>query len=176
MDRLENVATPFTADTVVVPDSVPPPGLVPIATVMLALDVVTRLPVPSSTSTWTAGENATPATALVGWVANASRTAPPGWTSNGALSTDVNPTEVASIVYPVPARSTARSPKLASPLIASRVSVPDSTAPVGFAFSASEMVVVELVRFPYASCTSTSTGGEIVPPATALAGCWTYAS
>ena len=31
-ERLEKVATPLNAATVVVPDSVPPPGLVPIAT------------------------------------------------------------------------------------------------------------------------------------------------
>src|SRR5437868_6436439 len=51
MDRLENVATPLTADTVVVPDSVPPPGLVPIATVMLAVEPVTVLPNASCTVT-----------------------------------------------------------------------------------------------------------------------------
>ena len=44
MDKVLNVATPFTAATVLVPDSVPPPGLVPIATVMLALLDVTVLP------------------------------------------------------------------------------------------------------------------------------------
>src|SRR5438876_1112833 len=44
MDRLENVATPLTAATVVVPESVPPPGLVPIAAVMLAVELVTVLP------------------------------------------------------------------------------------------------------------------------------------
>ena len=35
MDRLLKVATPPTAATVVVPLSVPPPGLVPMATVTL---------------------------------------------------------------------------------------------------------------------------------------------
>ena len=39
MDRLENVATPLTAATVAVPDSAPPPGLKPMDTVMLAVDV-----------------------------------------------------------------------------------------------------------------------------------------
>src|SRR5512144_1563627 len=72
MERLENVATPADAATVVVPDSVPPPGLAPMATVMLALDPVTVLPNASCTATRTAGESATPAVASVGWVMKAS--------------------------------------------------------------------------------------------------------
>ncbi len=47
MIRLENVATPFTAVTVVVPDRVPLPALVPIATVMLLVAVVIVLPAAS---------------------------------------------------------------------------------------------------------------------------------
>src|SRR5512140_926777 len=66
MDRLENVATPLTADTVVVPDSVPPPGLVPMATVMLAVELVTVFPNASCTATCTEGEIDTPAVALLG--------------------------------------------------------------------------------------------------------------
>src|SRR5436189_3177994 len=66
MDRLEKVATPLTADTVAVPDSVPPPGLVPIATVMLAEELVTVFPNASATTTCTAGVIATPAVAFVG--------------------------------------------------------------------------------------------------------------
>src|SRR5439155_1039006 len=63
MDRLENVATPLTAATAVVPDSVPPPGLVPIATVMLAVEPVTVLLKASFTATCTAGAMETPAPA-----------------------------------------------------------------------------------------------------------------
>src|SRR6185295_13710399 len=66
MDRLEKLATPDDAATVVVPDSVPPPGLVPMATVMLALELVTVFPNASCTATCTAGEIATPAVALLG--------------------------------------------------------------------------------------------------------------
>src|SRR5205814_305718 len=66
MDRLEKVATPLTAATVVVPDSVPPPGLVPIATAMLAEELVTVLPNASCTATCTAGLIATPAVAFDG--------------------------------------------------------------------------------------------------------------
>src|SRR5512140_1788387 len=72
MDRLENVATPLTADTVVVPDSVPPPGLVPIATVTRPFKLVTVLPNASCAATCTAGEIATPAVALVGCTVKAS--------------------------------------------------------------------------------------------------------
>src|SRR5512143_2092102 len=78
MDRLENVATPLTAATVVVPDSVPPPGLVPMATVMLAVELVTVLPNASCTATCTAGAMATPAVALVGWTRKASLEAAAG--------------------------------------------------------------------------------------------------
>src|SRR5687767_6039788 len=60
MDRLENVATPATADTVVVPDSVPPPGLAPIATVMLAAELVTVLLNASCSVTSPAAARATP--------------------------------------------------------------------------------------------------------------------
>ena len=61
MERVEKLATPLTAATVSVPDSVPPPGLVPIATVTLAVELVTVLPNASCTATCTAGTIATPA-------------------------------------------------------------------------------------------------------------------
>src|ERR1700674_5130881 len=54
IDRFENVATPFTAFTGVVPDRVPPPGLVWIAIPTDAALVVTRLLYWSSTRTVTA--------------------------------------------------------------------------------------------------------------------------
>src|SRR5687767_15881204 len=71
MDRLEKLATPALADTVVVPDSVPPPGLVPMATVVLAVELVTVFPNASCTVTCTAGAIATPAVAFVGWAVKA---------------------------------------------------------------------------------------------------------
>src|SRR5688572_18085890 len=84
MERLEKVATPPTADTVVVPDSVPPPGLVPIATVMLAVELVTVFPNASCTVTCTAGLIAAPAVALVGCTEKASRFAAAGVMLNAA--------------------------------------------------------------------------------------------
>src|SRR6185295_6322513 len=78
MERFENVATPDDADTVAVPDSVPPPGLFPMATVMLAEELGTRFPNASCTVTCTAGEIATPAVALVGCTVKASLDAAAG--------------------------------------------------------------------------------------------------
>src|SRR5512145_872286 len=78
MDRLENVATPLAAATVVVPDSVPPPGLLPMATVTLAVELVTVFPNASCTVTCTAGEMDTPAVAWLGCTVNASRFAAAG--------------------------------------------------------------------------------------------------
>ena len=70
--QAENVATPFTAATVVVPERIPLAGLVPIATVMLVVAVVTVLPWASWTATCTAGVLAAPATELLGCTMNAS--------------------------------------------------------------------------------------------------------
>src|SRR5256885_1587191 len=66
MLRSEKVATPLTAATVVVPERVPLAGLVPIATVMLVVAVVTVLPWASWTATCTPGVIAAPAAALLG--------------------------------------------------------------------------------------------------------------
>lgn len=46
-----NVATPFPSATEAVPESVPPPGLVPIATVTVPLKSVTTVPVESTAAT-----------------------------------------------------------------------------------------------------------------------------
>src|SRR3954471_7297719 len=80
MDRLENVATPFTADTVAVPESVPPPGLLPMATVTLAVELVTVLLNASCTATCTAGAIDAPALALAGCTTNATLSAAAGTT------------------------------------------------------------------------------------------------
>src|SRR5512140_1481058 len=92
MDRLENVATPADAGTVVVPDSVPPPGLVPMATVMLAVELVTVLLNASCTVTCTHGAMTAPAVAFVGWTVNAS------WVAGAWLM--LNSDEVAPVSEP----------------------------------------------------------------------------
>src|SRR3954468_13235512 len=95
MDRLRNVATPLDAATVSVPPSVPLPGLVPMATVMLALELVTVLLNASCTVTCTDGAIATPATALLGCTENASLVAAAGLMLNAEEVAPVNPAEVA---------------------------------------------------------------------------------
>src|SRR5213076_110564 len=55
-----NVATPFTAATVVVPLSVLPPGLLPSASVTLPVKLGTGFPAGSTAVTWPAGLIAAP--------------------------------------------------------------------------------------------------------------------
>src|SRR5438876_6845215 len=93
MERLAKLATPATAATVVVPERVPPLGLVPMATVMLAVELVTVLPKVSCTATWTAGAIDDPAVALVGWTAKASFEAAAGETLKVAEVAPVSPVE-----------------------------------------------------------------------------------
>src|SRR3954468_11523127 len=92
MDRLENVATPFTADTVAMPDSVPPPGLAPMATVMLAVELVTVLLNASCTATCTDGLIDTPAVTVEGWTVKPSLEA--------AAGLMLNPDEVVPVRAP----------------------------------------------------------------------------
>src|SRR5512135_2309237 len=90
-----NDATPLDAATVVVPDSVPLFGLVPIAMVMLLEAVVTRLPPASRTSIWTAGLIAVPPVALDGWTRKPSFVAGPTVMLNELEVAPVRPEEVA---------------------------------------------------------------------------------
>src|SRR6185295_1756945 len=85
MERLEKLATPPTAAMVAVPESVPPPGLVLMATVMLAVELVTVLLNASCTVTCTVGEMATPAISFVGCAVNASLAAAAGLMVNAEL-------------------------------------------------------------------------------------------
>src|SRR6266568_970683 len=55
MLNVENVATPLTAFTLVVPDNVPPPGFAPIATVIAPVNPVTTFPDVSRAATRTGG-------------------------------------------------------------------------------------------------------------------------
>jgi hypothetical protein len=68
------VATPATVFRVNVPDSVPPAGLVPIASVIAVPSTLYRLPSPSSTRTVTAGVMFCPTWVVLGCCKNASRT------------------------------------------------------------------------------------------------------
>src|SRR5688572_14119108 len=89
MDRLEKLATPFTAATVMVPDSVPLPGLVPIATVMLAEVGGAAWRKAAWIAIGAAGSMAAPAVALAGW------TAKPRWLAAAGLM--LRPAEVAPV-------------------------------------------------------------------------------
>jgi hypothetical protein len=80
IDRLLKVAMPPEAGTVVVPVSAPPLGLVPMAIVIEAVLVVTRLPNWSSTWTVTAGEMELPYGVLLGCCVNTSLLAAPAVT------------------------------------------------------------------------------------------------
>ncbi len=83
--NVEKVATPLTAATVVVPVRAPLAGLVPIATVMLVVAVVTVLPWASWTATCTAGVLAAPATASLGCTVKTSFAAAPALIVNALL-------------------------------------------------------------------------------------------
>src|SRR5438552_1956731 len=91
MLRFANVATPLTAATVVVPERVPLAGLVPIASVMLVVAVVTALPCISWTATCTAGVIAAPAAALLGCTVKTSFAAAPAVMLNALLVAPVRP-------------------------------------------------------------------------------------
>ena len=66
MLRSVNVATPFTAVTVVWPASVPPARFTPRVTVIVPLKLVTVFPRASCTATFTAGVIAAPAAVVAG--------------------------------------------------------------------------------------------------------------
>ncbi len=95
MLRLLKVATPPTAATVAVPDSVPPAGFVPIATVTLPVKPVTRFPSASFTLTCGAGVISAPAAVTLGCTVNTSRFGVPTVTSNGVLEVPVSPVAAA---------------------------------------------------------------------------------
>src|SRR5207244_1752707 len=89
------LATPFCAATVLVPDSVSPPGFDASATVTLPLKLVRVLPSASWATTRTAGLMATPATAALGCTVTVScdaatttplKTVPTGLTSTSSRS------------------------------------------------------------------------------------------
>src|SRR2546426_5215874 len=105
MERVAKLATPALAVAVVVPERMPPAGLVPMATVMLALDVVTVLPKASCTDTWTVGATAVPAVALEGWAGKAPLAARGGGRLEGVEGALVSPPEAAGGGEPVAAFS-----------------------------------------------------------------------
>src|SRR2546422_11665939 len=81
-----NVATPLTALDDVVPERVPPPGFVPMATVTLPPNAVAEFPCASCAVTCTAGAIAAPAMASVGGTGNNTWVAAAGVKRKAALA------------------------------------------------------------------------------------------
>ena len=98
MERLLKEATPLLAETGVVPDSVPPPGLVPIAMAIELVAVVTVLLLASCTVTCTAALIEVAATVLDGCTVIASLVAVPAVILNVELMAAVSPAVVAERV------------------------------------------------------------------------------
>src|SRR5437773_844057 len=165
----EKVATPATAATVLVPDKVPVPGFVPIATVMFPVNPVAVLPFPSWAVIWTAGVMIAPATVLVGSTLKTSAVAVAGVMLNAVLV--VLPAPVAVRVWPVPALSMLSTEKVATPATAATVFVPDRVPLHGF-------VPIATVTFParpasdlpFPSWAVIWTAGVIAAPATVFVG------
>src|SRR5438552_7924514 len=82
MLNVENVATPLTAFTLVVPASVPPPGFAPSPTVINPVKPVTTFPASSSADTRTAGI-VCPACVVCGCVVKATWVAGGGGSAGG---------------------------------------------------------------------------------------------
>src|SRR6267143_5262249 len=95
MRNVEKVATPALAATVAVPERVPPPGFVPIATVTFPVNPVAVLLLASSAVTCTAGVIAAPAVAVLGSTENTSCVAVPAVILNAVLVPVAGPVALA---------------------------------------------------------------------------------
>src|SRR5207249_12064041 len=165
MLRLENVATPLTAATLIGPDSVALPGLTPSATVTVPVKSVATLPWASRAVTCTAGVSAAPAAPFGGCTVNASCVAAAADTVKGLLVALVGPEAAAVRVYPVPALLMLRFANVATPLAAATVAVPASVPLPGFAPRAMVTLPLNPVAvFPCASCAVIWTAGAIAVP------------
>jgi len=133
MLRPLKVATPLTAFSVLVPDSTAPLVPVPVVIARLtgAVDEVNVLPLASCTATTGWVLKAVPAVLVVlGCVVIVNLAATPAVTFKALLIAEVSPVLEAVRVYPEPARLMLRPLKVATPLTALSVLVPDKTAPL----------------------------------------------
>ena len=162
MEMLLKVATPLTADTVRVPDNVPLPGSLLIANVIESVAVLIRFPPASCTWTSMAGEMEVTDCVLLGSTLKPSCAGGPKVMLKPVEVASVRPLAVASRVYPVPTLSMEISLKVATPLTADIVNVPDKVPLPGLLFIArvTESVAVG-TKLPPASTTWTSIAGEI---------------
>src|SRR5690242_6744818 len=174
MLRVANVATPAVAATVAVPESVPPPALVPIATVTVLVKVRSVLPSPSCAATWTPPDELIVAAAseLVGWLVNVSLVAAPAMIVKPLLVAPVRPVAAAARVYPVPLLLMLMVENEATPATALADTVPPSVPPPALVPKSSVTEPVKPVAvLPFASRAVTAIAGAIVAPAVALVGC-----
>jgi hypothetical protein len=143
---------------------------VPRAIVTTAVEVV-WFPKASVMLTRTAGEMATPAAVVLGWVEKASRDAAPGRMVKAVDTTPGSTPEEAPRVYPPPAWLMFRSGKEATPAAAVWVSVPCRVPPAGLLARATVTLLLAPVTLPSASTIATCTAGAMGEPALASAGC-----
>jgi len=157
MERPEKVATPFTAATVVVPESAPEAGLVAMARVIEALEAVTVLPWASWTVMTGWVVRAAPAAAPEGWVEKTSFAGTPVEMLNALEVAVVSVPELAARVYPEPVLSIERPEKVATPFTALTVADPPR-APVPGLLAMARVTGAEeeVMVLPCASCTRTT--------------------
>src|SRR5437773_5297569 len=137
MLRSLKVATPATADTVVVPERVPPPGLCSIATVTLPVNVSAAFPSPTRATTGTGGAMVAPAVVhgAVGAPGircgvNVTWVGAPALIVKKELVAPARPVAVADRLYALPLWAMLRSAKVATPATAATVVVPERVAPL----------------------------------------------
>src|SRR6266852_3913950 len=174
MLRSENVATPATAATVLVPDNVPAPGFEfdGIASTTFPVKPVATLFPASSAVTWIGGVIVAFAGVVLGGTVNARCVAAPGATSNGVLVAPAGPVAAAVRVYPVPTLLMLRLEKVATPETAATVALPESVPPPGFVPSATVTVPVKVGSvLPKPSSAVTCTAGVMDALAAVLLGC-----
>ncbi len=170
------VATPATAVAVVVPASVPPPGLEAIVRLTLPMNCGAAFPLASRAVTTSAGVIGAPAVVVVGPSVKTNWLGVPTAISNGVL-VPVSPAALpgaalpgataaaatAASVYPVPALSTLSVLKVALPFTAATVVVPERVPPAGLVPSPIFTLPVNPgTTFPWASFALTCTAGAIV--------------
>src|SRR5690348_8029746 len=172
IDKPEKVATPDTGVWPAPPVRAPPPALFPIASETAFAKPVATLSLASSAVTVTAGAMAAWDAALVGSCEKTRCVAAPGVMLKAALVAGVGPVFEAVRVYPVPALLMLMPGKLATPLIAGTVVVPEITPPPAlFAMVSVMLPVKEVATLPWASSAATVMSGLIAAPATVLVGC-----
>src|SRR5262245_29217519 len=172
MLRSLKVATPATAVTDFVPDSVPPAGFVPIATVTLPVNPVATLPRTSFAVTCTAGVIWAPAVVVPGCTVNTSWVAPPAVTSNATLVAPVSADAAAVSVYPLPILSMLNELKVATPAAADTDVVP-ARFPLPGLFPIATVTMPEnpVAVLSRASWAVTTTAGVMIAPAPVDTGC-----